>query len=105
MLQRTVPDADFHSSCRLVYVAKSAASLWYMHNTAGAAPLLQQSTDDERPQALPCMRESCHTHRFHLPSLRCIASYTLVHACAWSLCRSGSSRGPVMRTGCLAQLP
>ena len=35
---------DFHKSCRLAYVAKSAASLWYMHNTAGGASLLQQGT-------------------------------------------------------------
>ena len=35
---------DFHTSCRLAYVAKSVASLWYMHNTAGATSLLQQGT-------------------------------------------------------------
>ena len=32
------PDANFTRSCSLVYVAKSAGSLWYMQNTKGASP-------------------------------------------------------------------
>ena len=33
--ERHVPGAEFHKSCRLLYVAKSVAALWYMHNTTG----------------------------------------------------------------------
>ena len=32
------PDANFTRSCSIVYVAKSAGSLWYMQNTKGASP-------------------------------------------------------------------
>ena len=40
--ERQVSGCDLHKSCRLMYVAKSAASLWYLHNTTGEASPLQQ---------------------------------------------------------------